>query len=217
MSYGSRGLFPTLLFCFQPYLCSTLHSLGFWKALFVCNSHFLGFLFFDQIFFHFCPSSIPLRIFHLVFHVLFLLCFFSLHATHLHLAFVLSLILGLVLVFLLSFSSRPLFPSLSVLFPFLPSHLAFSSSPPMMCYYISWAGKCITVPCCALICSPPAAPQQALLVWSYCFLLPQKVWHSMWLDWCETSRSCAVSQQFLEPAEAEQCLQAGLGCFSWAG
>lgn len=84
-----------------------------------------------------CPLFYQLSVFYQIYvlsHVLFLLCFFSLHATHLHLAFVLSLILGLVLVFLLSFSSRPLFPSLNIVFPFLPSHLGCE---PMMCYYIS--------------------------------------------------------------------------------
>lgn len=60
----------------------------------------------------------------------------SLHATlFLHLAaVVLSLILlrGLVLVVLLSFSFRLLFPSPSMLSHVLPSHLAFRSSPPIM-------------------------------------------------------------------------------------
>lgn len=191
---GSTDLFPTFWFPFQSCLCSTLHSSGFWKALLACKSHFPGFFFFFFLIKYFCPFSVPLWIFHLVFHVLFYFDFFSLHATLLH--------LGLVLVALLSFSSRPLFPSLNMLFPFLPGHLAFSSSPPMKCYCISWVGKGISVPW-------STAAQQALLVWSYCFPLPWKGCHSMWLGLCEASHPCAGSQQFLEPPEDESVCRQG--------
>lgn len=91
-----------------------------------------------------------------------------LHATlFLHLAaVVLSLILlkGLVLVVLLSFRFRLLFPSLNMVSHFLTSHLAFSSSPPIMCYCVSWIWKCISLIRGVLICNPSTVSQQALLV-----------------------------------------------------
>lgn len=188
---GAQAWFPHFIFHFNP-VSAALFVVQIFEKLFLPASAIFLVSFFDQIFLHFCPSSIPLWIFHLVFHVSFLL-FFSLYATLLHLAFVLSLILGLVLGFLLSFSSRPLFPSLNMLFLFLPGHLAFSSSPPMVCYNISWVGKCNSVPCCALIYRPPQK-----LCWSgLVLLLPSAmerlIFHVAGLVWNITFLCCVTA------------------------
>lgn len=139
----------------------SLHSSDFW------NVPFTGSLFLAKVF---CISA-PLRYHRELFTQSWrCVCtlFPPLHAAlFLHLpALVLPLILlkGLVLVFLLGFSCRLLFPSPDTLSRFLPSHPALRPSPPIMCYCIAWVWKHISLTSHVLICSPSTASQPALLV-----------------------------------------------------
>lgn len=131
---GAQGGCP----CFQSYLCSTVQIFGKFT---LPPSPISQVFFFYQIFLHFCPYSPSSHEFFIQSCCFVCILFPPLHATlFLHsAAVVLSLILlrGLALTFLLSFSFRLLFPSLNMFSCFLPSHLAFHSSPPITWCYIS--------------------------------------------------------------------------------